>query len=130
MAGCGGKKMAYGGKVKKMKEGGMSEADKKLFGEKETDAPEPDNFKKSRTKQEAEDKNKKLDRLIEQKTNIDRVKYGKKKGGKVKKGMHMMPDGTMMKDSAHKKPMKKMKAGGKVRGDGICSKGKTKGRMI
>ena len=51
-----------------------------------------------------------------------------KKGGKVKKGMHMMPDGTMMKDSDHKK--KKMKAGGKVRGDGICSKGRTKGRMV
>jgi len=37
-------------------------------------------------------------------------------GGKV--GMHKMPDGTMMKDSAHK-----MKAGGKVRGAGMASKG-------
>ena len=52
-----------------------------------------------------------------------------KNGGKVKKGMHMMPNGKMMKDSEHK-GMKKMKAGGKVRGDGICSKGKTKGRII
>ena len=41
---------------------------------------------------------------------------GMKKGGKV--GMHKMPDGTMMKDSAHK-----MKAGGKVRGAGIAKKG-------
>lgn len=40
-----------------------------------------------------------------------------KKGGKV--GMHKMPDGTMMKDSAHK-----MKAGGKVRGYGKARGGK------
>ena len=52
-----------------------------------------------------------------------------KKGGKVKPGYHKMPNGKMMKDSEHK-GMKKMKAGGKVRGDGICSKGKTKGRMV
>lgn len=33
-----------------------------------------------------------------------------KQGGAVKKGMHRMPDGTLMKDSAHKgakKPAKK-----------------------
>jgi len=101
MAGCGGKKMAYGGKVKKMREGGMSEEDKKLFGEKETDAPPPKDFKPS---------------------------DDKKPVPKDKKGMHMMPNGKIMKDSDHKK--KKMKAGGKVRGDGICSKGKTKGRMV
>jgi hypothetical protein len=60
-------------------------------------------------KQKAKDKNKKLDRLIEQKTKIDRVKYGKKKGGKVKQ----------------------MKKGGMVkRGDGCAIKGKTKGRMV
>jgi hypothetical protein len=60
-----------------------------------------------------------------------------KKGGTVKKGMHMMPDGTMMKDSEHKgmkKPAtKKMKSGGmvkKCKRDGICKKGKTKGRMV
>jgi len=53
---------------------------------------------------------------------------GMKKGGKVKPGYHKMPDGKIMKDSDHKK--KKMKAGGKVRGDGICSRGKTKGRMV
>ena len=38
-----------------------------------------------------------------------------------KKGMHKMPDGKMMKDSA----MTKMAKGG-----GIESKGKTKGKMI
>ena len=38
-----------------------------------------------------------------------------------KEGMHKMPDGKMMKDSA----MKKMAKGG-----GIESKGKTKGKMI
>ena len=57
-----------------------------------------------------------------------------KKGGKVKKGYHKMPDGSMMKNSAHKMScggkVHKMKAGGKVRGDGICKTGKTKGRMI
>jgi len=57
-----------------------------------------------------------------------------KKGGKVKKGMHMMPDGTMMKDSEHKgmkKPTKKkMKSGGMVKRDGCAVRGKTKGRMV
>jgi len=42
---------------------------------------------------------------------------GMKMGGKV--GMHKMPDGTMMKDSAHK-----MKEGGKVRGYGKARGGK------
>ena len=59
-----------------------------------------------------------------------------KKGGEVPKGMHRMPDGSLMKDSAHKNPVKKMgggsmkyASGGKVRGDGIAQRGKTKGRM-
>jgi hypothetical protein len=90
--------------------GGMSKKDRELFGDKETDAPEPDNFKKSKKAKEAEDKNKKLDRLIEQKTKIDRVKYGKKKGGKIK-----MKKGGMVK---------------KHRGDGCAQRGKTKGRMV
>jgi len=50
-----------------------------------------------------------------------------KKGGMVKKGYHKMPDGKMMKDSAHKKMTKKSTAS--KRADGICMKGKTKGRM-
>ena len=54
---------------------------------------------------------------------------GMKKGGKVKKGYHKMPNGKMMKDSAHK-GMKKMKSGGKVKRDGCVVKGKTKGRMV
>ena len=37
-----------------------------------------------------------------------------KKGGKVPKGMHRMPDGKMMKDSEHKKP-KKMMGGGMMK---------------
>jgi hypothetical protein len=57
-----------------------------------------------------------------------------KKGGMAKKGMHMMPDGTMMKDSEHKgmkKPTKKkMKSGGMVKRDGCAMRGKTKGRMV
>jgi hypothetical protein len=76
---------------------------------------------------------------------------GLKKGGNVKAkmgmkmgGMHKMPDGKMMKDSAMKKGsmpmkdgkpafMKKMMGGGMsgyAKGGGIESKGKTKGRVI
>jgi len=49
-----------------------------------------------------------------------------KKGGMA--GMHKMPDGKMMKDSA----MKKMMGGGMTyaKGGGVESKGKTKGKMI
>jgi hypothetical protein len=79
---------------------------------------------------------------------------GMKKGG-MTKGMHRMPDGKMMKDSAHKKAggkvgpkmqavaaravkghekrmhgSKKMAHGGSVRGDGVAVRGKTKGRMV
>ena len=49
----------------------------------------------------------------------------KKMGGGRMEGYHRMPDGTMMKDSAHK-----MAHGGKAgRGDGCCMKGRTKGKM-
>lgn len=59
-----------------------------------------------------------------------------KKGGKVPKGMHRMPDGSLMKDSAHKKSVKKMGGGatksyamgGKV--DGCAVRGKTRGRTV
>ena len=52
------------------------------------------------------------------------------KGGMAKKGYHKMPDGKMMKDSAHK-GMKKMAKGGSVKKgcDGVATKGKTKGKM-
>jgi hypothetical protein len=40
-----------------------------------------------------------------------KMAMGMKKGGKVKAGHHRMPDGTIMKDSDHKK-VKKMKKGG------------------
>jgi hypothetical protein len=54
-----------------------------------------------------------------------------KKGGMAKKGYHKMPNGKMMKDSAHK-GMKKMKSGGSVKKgcDGVATKGKTKGMMV
>ena len=46
---------------------------------------------------------------------------------KKKEGVHKMPDGKMMKDSA----MKKMATGGFVRAaDGVASKGKTKAKQI
>jgi len=53
------------------------------------------------------------------------------KGGMAKKGYHKMPDGKMMKDSAHK-GMKKMAKGGSVKKgcDGVATKGKTKGMMV
>lgn len=46
-----------------------------------------------------------------------------KAGGKV--GYHKMPDGTMMKDSAHK-----MKHGGKVRGCGKATSGVRAAKMV
>jgi len=53
------------------------------------------------------------------------------KGSKVKPGYHKMPDGKIMKDSAHK-GMKKMAKGGSVKKgcDGVATKGKTKGMMV
>ena len=45
-----------------------------------------------------------------------------RKGGMVKKGYHKMPDGKMMKGKSHKSTASK-------RADGICVKGKTRGRM-
>ena len=59
------------------------------------------------------------------------AKMGYKKGGAMKKGYHKMPDGKMMKDSAHK-GMKKMAKGGSVKKgcDGVATKGKTKGMMV
>ena len=79
----------------------------------------------------------KMKDIIKDKANQEREEqYGSslKMGGKVKgykvggsPGMHRMPDGKMMKDSAHKKH------GGKVkklsRGGGIAVKGLGKGRM-
>jgi hypothetical protein len=63
-------------------------------------------------------------------------------GKMAKGGMHKMPDGKMMKDSAMKnlakhaaKPASKahagLKAGGFVRAaDGVAKKGKTKGKVL
>ena len=43
----------------------------------------------------------------------------------MKKGYHRMPDGKIMKDSEHKKTTKSKT----TRGDGICRKGKTRGKI-
>lgn len=56
---------------------------------------------------------------------------GYKAGGKIPKGMHRMPDGSVMKDSEHTG----MKKGGSVssaskRADGIAKRGHTRGRMM
>ena len=102
--------------------GGMSKKDREIFGDKETDAPEPDNFKKSRTKQEAANQ-----ALIEAGMEIagskspskDKKPVKKKAGGKIGMGM----------------TKNNYKKGGKVsscskRADGCAVKGKTKGRMV
>jgi hypothetical protein len=66
------------------------------------------------------------EQATKERMDTDPLGMGMKKGGKVK-GMHRMPDGKMMKDSAHKKQ------GGKPakysRGGGIAVKGFGKGRM-
>ena len=129
MAGCGSKrKMAYGGKVKKMREGGMSKKDRELFGDTEMDQKPPKNFKKSKPDSDKKPVPKDNPGLKKLPTEVRNKMGYMKKGGKVKKGMHMMPDGTMMKDSDHKK--KKMKSGGMVKRDGCAVRGKTKGRMV
>ena len=67
-------------KVKKYEKGGMTEEDKKMFGEKETDLPPPEGFKTS------DDKETKRTRTVKpapKKGNPAAVM--KKKGGMVKK---------------------------------------------
>jgi hypothetical protein len=61
----------------------------------------------------------------------DMQKMMDKKKMMAKKGYHKMPDGKMMKDSAHK-GVKKMAHGGRVKKgcDGVATKGKTKGMMV
>ena len=87
---------------------------------------------------------------IDMPSDPDDGSVGLKHGGNVK-GMHRMPDGKMMKNSAHddmkkdapmmkkvaakavkgheKRMHKSMASGGSVRGDGCAQRGKTKGAM-
>jgi hypothetical protein len=62
----------------------------------------------------------------------DEEAKGKGKGKGKMGGMHMMPDGKMMKDSAMKMGgMAKYATGGFVRAaDGVAQKGKTKAKQI
>jgi Tfp pilus assembly protein PilP len=93
--------------VKKYKEGGMSEEDKKMFGEKETDLPPPKGFKKSDDMKPVPKEKK--DSLGKLPTEVRNKMGYMKKGGKVKQ----------------------MKKGGKVYcKDGCAVRGKTKGRMV
>lgn len=121
MAGCGGKKMEKGGKVEK-----AIEDTKKFVGDKEESLPPPKGFKKSTDKKPVPADKPGLKKLPEDVRN--KMGY-MKKGGKVKPGYHKMPDGKIMKDSEHKKPMKKMAKGGMVKRDGCAIRGKTKGKM-
>jgi len=95
-----GKEFTKETKVKKYKDGGMTEEDKKLFGEKETDLPPPEGFKKSDDKKPMNEGLKKLKKKAPEVVK----KMGYKKGGKV--------------SSCSK------------RADGCAVKGKTKGRMV
>jgi len=109
-----GKEFTKETKVKKYKEGGMSEEDKKMFGEKETDLPPPEGFK---TSDDKETKRTKTVKPAPKKGNPAAVM--KKKGGKIGMGM----------------TKNNYKKGGKVsscskRADGCAVKGKTKGRMV
>jgi hypothetical protein len=112
-----GKEFTKETKVKKYREGGMSEEDKKMFGEKETDLPPPEGFKKSDDKKPVPaDKKDSLGKLPKDVRN--KMGY-MKKGGKIGMGM----------------TKNNYKKGGKVsscskRADGCAVKGKTKGRMV
>jgi len=165
MAGCGGKKkMAYGGKVKKMQEGGMAAGNTQAEIEKLNQRIEmlrrqaeeqarggfssrgatglggvPGDMRAlaprsgvggalGGMKKGGKVMNEGMKALKKEAPEVA-AKMGYKKGGAMKKGYHKMPDGKMMKDSAHK-GMKKMKSGGKVKRDGCAVKGKTKGRMV
>ena len=103
MSNCGSKrKMAYGGKVKKMKEGGMS----KMKPAKPAGKVKPVD----------KEKNPGLAKLpTEVRNKMGFMKKGGMTKKKAPKGMHYMPDGTLMKDSEHKKKSKKMMYGGTVK---------------
>lgn len=122
-----GKEFTKETKVKKYKEGGMSEEDIKMFGEKETDLPPPKGYKsKYKTKDQLTEeekgfktKYKTIDQMTEEEKKVLNKPMGKKKGGKVGMGM----------------TKNNYKKGGKVsscskRADGCAIKGKTKGRMV
>ena len=94
------------GNEKKKKVSGMSEADKKMFGEKETDLPPPKGFKKSDDKKPMNEGLKKL----------------KKKAPEVVKEMGYKKGGSCSSKS--------YKKGGMVKRDGCAVRGKTKGRMV
>ena len=112
-----GKEFTKETKVKKYREGGMSEEDKKMFGETEMDQKPPKGFKKSGDKEPVPaDKKDSLGKLPKEVRN--KMGY-MKKGGKVGMGM----------------TKNNYKKGGKVsscskRADGCVVRGKTKGRMV
>ena len=116
----GGKIMASGCGKKKMAKGGMMKEEKMM--------------KREGRGMAKADMQKKMNpgiKKLKEKAPEVAAKMGYKKGGMTKKGYHKMPDGKMMKDSAHK-GMKKMAKGGSVKKgcDGVATKGKTKGMMV
>lgn len=156
MSNCGSKrKMAYGGKVRKMAQGGkMKPVDKeKNPGLAKLPTEVRNNMGYMRNGGEVGKPKQKYKDLLQrgkpkppQKPKLPKMSdkpkaKPMKKGGMAKKkapkGMHYMPDGTLMKDSAHKKKSKKMMYGGtvkkmkhggmaKCKRDGIAMRGRTR----
>jgi hypothetical protein len=109
------KKMAYGGKVKKMQEGGMATGNTQAEIEKLNQRIE---MLKRQAAQQARGGSRGATGFGGVPGDMRALAPqggaslgGMKKGGMAKKGYHKMPDGKMMKDSAHK-GMKKMAKGG------------------
>lgn len=122
--------MKYGGKVKKMAPGGKV---KQYSSGDDDSSPELDKkaLEKSVEKRLKDVGNQKLnppsnEGLKKLPTEVRNKMGYMKKGGSVKKGYHRMPDGSIMKNSAHKKKMAHGGMVGKCKRDGIAVRGKTR----
>ena len=152
--------MKYGGKVKKMKKGGMTKSqeayaeglrtgkgkpilrnidkglskavstpkEKRMIDKGYEDMRKAQEYKKKTEKKAGGGMLKKPDNpgLKKLPTEVRNKMGYMKKGGTVKKGYHKMPDGSIMKDSAHKKKMAHGGMVGKCKRDGVAVRGKTK----
>lgn len=100
-----------------------SQMGSQLTGDRMPLTPKGKKIKAAMEKEYGKERGKRVFYASENKGTIKGV--AKKRGGGRMDGYHMMPDGSMMKNSAHK-----MSRGGKAsRGDGCCMKGHTKGKM-
>ena len=131
-----GKKFNKADKGRKFKEGGDMAKDMTFAEQVEADnraAKKEANKKATKYRTDAMTENKKRGGMISEyggkekyKSKAAMKKHESKESKteeKMEKGMHRMPDGKMMKDSAHKKPVKKM-GGGSVKGYGMARGGR------